>query len=619
MLAEAVRTFPISERTATSDRLRRNWQFPVLAGALALWIIGLRQVELGQMNDFGLISVIPIPVFLALFGLTVSYCITLRDSPVRESLLFIHIVVLIVMLYGITSIVEDVPRFESAWKHIGITDYVIRNGSIDPGINAYFSWPGFFILLAFISETAHLSSPLVLVSWTPVVAELLYLAPLLTILRWATSDRRLTWLAIWVFYLANWIGQDYLSPQAFGYLLYLGIFAILLNWFSHTEYQPHPLLTVMKRIRLPNSLLGRLCRYLCDSEALSPKTQRWKRIVLVAMAFAMYAALVPSHQLTPFAILAGVTALVVIDRCTLWWLPALFGVTAFLWLVFGAEAYFAGHGEQVAGQVGDVGGAIGAGVVDRISGSYGHIIVTYMRTGSALIMFVLAFLGGLRRLFQGRRDVSMAVLAAVPFPLVALQSYGGEILLRAYFFALPFMAFFAAALFISGSQRQKTWLSTALLIVVSTVAIGTFFVTRYGNERMDYFTTKEVAASEYLYDVAPPGSLLVAGTVKTPWKQQDYERYTYRTLSEDMTWNDQETTVTALSHIRGMLSDTRYPAAFLLITRSQIANDEMFDLLPLDLTEIENAVETSPEFVLVYSNEDARVYEFRPAADQAPA
>lgn len=619
MLAETARVFPVSERAALPSLLRQNWQFPALAGVLALWFLGLRQVELGPMNDFGLISVIPIPVFLALAGLTVSYCITLRESPLRESLLFIHILVLIVMLYGITSVVEDVPRFESAWKHVGIADYVIRNGSVDPRINAYFSWPGFFIFLAFVSETARLSSPIDLVSWAPLVTELLYLAPLLTIFRWATSDRRLTWLAVWVFYLANWIGQDYLAPQAFGFLLYLTIFAILLNWFSRTKYEPHPLLSLLAWIRLPNSSLGRLCRYLFDSEALSPAIQRGKRVALAAIAFIMYAALVPSHQLTPFAVLAGVTVLVVLDRCTLWWLPLLMGVTAFLWLVFGAEAYFAGHGEQVAGQVGDVRGAIGAGLVDRISGSYAHVIVTYLRTGSTLVLWILAFLGGLRRLIEGRRDVSMAVLAVVPFPLVGLQSYGGEILLRAYFFSLPFMAFFAAALFINGNQRRKSWLGTVLLIVVSTVAIGTFFVTRYGNERMDYFTTQEVEASEYLYDIAPPGSLLVAGTVKTPWRHRDYERFTYRTLADDVTWNSEETVDSALQNVRGMLSDMRYPAAFLLITRSQIANDEMFDLLPLRLTQIEGAVGASPDFVLIYSNENARIYEFRPPADSAPA
>ena len=37
----------------------------------------------------------------------------------------------------------------------------------------------------------------------------------------ATDDVRLQWAAVWCFYLANWVYQDYLSPQGLTYALYL--------------------------------------------------------------------------------------------------------------------------------------------------------------------------------------------------------------------------------------------------------------------------------------------------------------------------------------------------------------------------------------------------------------
>ena len=40
------------------------------------------------------------------------------------------------------------------------------------------------------------------------------------------------WLAIWLFYLMDWIGQDYLSPQAFGLFLFLVAIAVITRWFA---------------------------------------------------------------------------------------------------------------------------------------------------------------------------------------------------------------------------------------------------------------------------------------------------------------------------------------------------------------------------------------------------
>ncbi|HEY7029894.1 MAG TPA: hypothetical protein VH482_01140, partial [Thermomicrobiales bacterium] len=490
----------------------------VVVAAVALWLLSLNNVDLARMNDFGLISVLPIPVFIALGMLTTSFCISLRERPVCTPLLVLHVLALILMLYGITAFVEDVPRFESAWKHVGIAEYIMRNGSVDPTIDAYFNWPGFFILLAFFTKICGFQSALSFVAWAPVYLELLYLGPLVMIFGRATTDKRLVWLAVWTFYLANWIGQDYLSPQGFSYFLYLVTFAILLTWFGTESAEGHPIFRLMRRLRIPTGGLDRLYGWLAPADRPNADSRLGQRLGLVVAILAMFAVVVPSHQLTPFAILGGVSGLVVFHRCRLWALPIVMGVMVVLWLRFFATDYFAGHGSQVAGQVGDVGGSVGANMTDRLSGSSGHVVVVYLRTAMALILWGLAAIGGLRRFSRGHRDFTVALLALVPFPLVVLQSYGGEMLLRVYLFSLPFMAFFAAAIFYRTGQAGRSWLTTTAVVAVSVIAIGAFFVTRYGNERMDYFTPQERASVQYLYSVAPPGSLLLGGTVKAPWK-----------------------------------------------------------------------------------------------------
>ena len=68
--------------------------------------------------------------------------------------------------------------------------------------------------------------------WSPLVFNLLYLPPLLVIFRWATDDARVWWLGLWVFFSANWVGQDYFSPQAVAFALWLAMLAALLTRFT---------------------------------------------------------------------------------------------------------------------------------------------------------------------------------------------------------------------------------------------------------------------------------------------------------------------------------------------------------------------------------------------------
>ena len=52
------------------------------------------------------------------------------------------------------------------------------------------------------------------------------------IVRRYTQDPRLIWTALWLFCLGDWVGQDYFSPQACAYFLYLVVIAVSLRWYS---------------------------------------------------------------------------------------------------------------------------------------------------------------------------------------------------------------------------------------------------------------------------------------------------------------------------------------------------------------------------------------------------
>jgi hypothetical protein len=578
--------------------------------AVLLWAVGLRKVDLRGVSDLGLVSVLPVTVLAAPIIMTGAFIWTLRQRPMRQALLLAHVLVLLVLLYGMTAMVEAVPGLNVVWRHAGIVDYISSSGGVDPKIDAYFNWPGFFILAAFVNKAAGLKNIVSVAEWAPAFFNLLYLGPLLLLFRRATGDRRLVWLAVWFFYLGNWIHQDYLAPQALTYFLYLLILGIVVRWFS-TNWSRQPPPAHLLPWRPPPPTKGTILRPL-SAARFNPYEGPRHRLGLMAIVVLLFAAAVPSHQLTPFAILAGVTTLVLFSRCSARGLPILMSVLLVTWVAFMTSSFLAGHLEVLSSQVGQVKSIAAANVGDRLQGSAAHQFVVHVRVLVTLLLWALALLGLLRRRRRGQDDVTFTLLAVAPFPLLLLQLYGGELLLRAQFFALPFLAFLAAALFLPGGREPMRLRTMAAIGIASVVLLAGFMFARYGNERIDYFTQAEVQAVQYLYRTAPRGSLLLAVTPTLPWKFQGYADYKYRTVLNLKSPSSGDANL--YRPVIGAMRASRRPGAYLIITRSQLAYVQAFGALhPGSLTRLELALRRSPAINLVYQNQDARIYAFQAA------
>src|SRR6266487_1284236 len=480
--------------------------------AIVLWSLSLPSVDVGRMTDLGLVSVLPVSIIIALVILTISFCLTLRQPKLRMPIILLHLFLLIFMLYGITTLVEEAPRFTAVYWNAGYTEYIMRTGTVDPSLDAYFSWPGFFVLSAFVTRITEYHDILPLAAWAPVFFNLIYLGPLYMIFTSATTDKRLVWLGLLFFYLTNWIGQDYFSPQGFNFFLYLVIIAILLKWFKvTTEAQPRipgPLRQHLGRFSPP---VQGLYTWLTAPDTLCTPSQPRQRIALLICLVFVFALVVFSHPLTPFFVLASVTTLVIFRRCTPRWLPILMALMTGAWIIFMTQAYLAGHLNDVSGDLGQVNNIITANVAARVVGSPEHIFIGAIRVVMTVAIWGLAFIGAVFRLRRGYRDASYILLAIAPFSLIVANSYGGEMLLRIYLFSLPLVVFFAAALFYITSASGRSRKMTVAVTGVSLILLGGFLFTRYGNERMDYMTYAEVDSAHYLYSIAPPNSLLIGG------------------------------------------------------------------------------------------------------------
>jgi hypothetical protein len=592
----------------------RQWRLlllsaPVLAAA-AVWTVSLQSVEIRQVGGAGLVSALPLPAFVALAVACGSFAVAVSRARPSQSVLVLHLVLMIYMLYGATALIEQVPSFNVSWRHVGIAKSIVNHGYVTPETNAYFNWPGFFLLAGLATKLAGLGTPLQLVPWAPVVFELLYLAPLIVISRAATSDPRLPWVAAWVFYLTNWVYQDYFSPQALTYFLYLALFAVLLHWFSG---RPAAAATrLFGRATKVGSTLLVEARPVGSNARRSPLSPG-QRAALVVICFALIAATVPSHQLTPFAMLAGATALVALRLCSVSTLPAIILVLTVTWSVFAAGPYLNGHlGAQVGpGQA----GSILSSVTGRVVGSEAHVVVAYLRLATTFGLWTLAAVAALRVLRRRHRQwAGHVVLAAAPFTLMLMSAYGGEVLLRIYLFSLPFVAALTASILLAAAGRSGAGRGAVVLGLAGLVLAAGFLFTRYGNERVNLFTQSEVQAVERLYELAPPGSVLAAPNPDLPWNFKGVRAYRYTTLPRELqrfSRPDASPTGAQLAaQTARALDRRRVPAVYLVITRSTREYDSVVGQATWgSVARLQRGVEQSPSFRTVYATRDAEIFQ----------
>ncbi len=76
---------------------------------------------------------------------------------------------------------------------------------------------------------------LTIATWTPLVLNLLTLAGVVLVGSGLSDSRQNVWLGALLFFAANWIGQDYYSPQAVAYVLYLAIVGLVFGTIDPTR------------------------------------------------------------------------------------------------------------------------------------------------------------------------------------------------------------------------------------------------------------------------------------------------------------------------------------------------------------------------------------------------
>ena len=500
------------------QRPRAMDRAPLVLGlvAFALWIFAVYRANSLLMNSYGLVSVLGWPYFLGLVLIVAALTFELLHIRLRPNRLALLIAVLVFFVFGTACAVEPVAGLQSSFVHAGFIQYILQHGHPINSYDARFSWPGGFSLAAVLVSFAGLSNALAFLRWFPLIIELLYMAPLIVIARCSGVGRRAAWLGVIFFYANNWIYQDYFSPQALDYLLFLVIVATVFACWQ-------PARTGNTAIR------GFVRSSVANVRALFTRTRlkglearsEWsssKMLAVIVLLSLIGLASSMSHQLTPYVLLLELGACLLTRRLGRPELIVVMFIFAVGWLSLGASNYWIGHLHAIFGSAGQLTGTFGANVTSRVTGSLSHRLIVDGRILDVMTLYALGVIGALRRRPDSR---ALEALAGAPLLLLLTQNYGGEGLLRAVLFGLPFVSLLAASALLPnqvGPNRAllaqmpfrrsgRKVLGAVVAVLVFVVTLGTVVV-RGGNDSYESYTNGEFAAVNYTYNHITPGETL---------------------------------------------------------------------------------------------------------------
>lgn len=567
-----------AERTAAAARLPRRaigWlPFALVPMTLGLWLWSIQGVDLRNMNDLGLVSVLGPAFPVALVLLAASMAVALVRAPPNPRELLVHVLVLVVILYGTVPMLVSVPQGASVYRYLGVANYITRHGPA-----AHVTRPGFFAMTSALTSAVGSDSAIAVARWGPLLFNLLFLVPVLLFFRSICRGVGYTWLCVWLFFCCNWVGQDYFSPQAYGYLGYLAILAVVVALFR--------------------------TRRAGGTETATGAT-RAALLVLIVLAFLAVAI---THPVAPYALAVALGAFAVARGTRLWWLPVLMAVVSISVSAFAAAPVFTHFLRREGRSIQSVSHDVSAGIGARL-GSPEHVFVVDARVALTVALLGLAVLGIVARRRMGLPSAPFVAMAVSTVALVAFRTYGGEVFARTYLFSLPPLVLLGGAAV--GLPWFRPRFRGAAIGALSVALLMLFVFARYGDARLDYFSPQEVHAITGLYRTASPGSLLMAGSGNLPWRLDAHNGYSYETVDHLTAWTRGTTSSTSVDRVAGQVVRTMASArgsAYLIFMRSMEPWEDFLDRGRAgELIRVERAALRLGAFRAVYRNRDASIY-----------
>jgi hypothetical protein len=568
-----------------------------LVAALSLWALSLRHIDLGALGKGGLAPWLPMTWFAALAVVLAGASLSTWARKPNTWLMVAYILATIVVLYCTVPAITHFPQYSWLYKHVGVTRFISAHHGLQRSADLYNRWPGFFALAASFSRWAHVD-PLSFAGWAQpffaVIDAIMVAAVGLAIGR----DRRVAGYAALIFTIGNWVGQGYFAPQAAAFTLTMALLLVFVRTFASGGPRERLIAIVAGVVRRPQG-----CERL--AEELS-----WRTPVGVAVVLMLDAAVVVTHQLTPFVLLIELVALLVL------------GVTRARWLILATALITAGFlAPNISYMAHHYGLFTGFNPVNNLAHGDGGVskLNFFQSNAGGMLSIALILLMGfaavrLARLGKGRAALTLGVLAIAPFGILLAQDYNGEASLRVFLFSSPWRDVLIAL----GFQSLRGQRARQLVALLSCAVLVSLFVQAfYGNAELNVIPSGEVRASEYFYRHAPAGSALVQASIdnfpsrlgarypliRGPQQEDEPNLLGMRQFRDRHLGSaDMPAVVSAMQQYA--------PSGFLVFTSSAYREEQLYELAPQGaLAALERAVVASGRFRLWYANTDTRIYE----------
>jgi hypothetical protein len=442
-----------------------------------------------ELNDIGLVKSFPASFYLGLVLLPLaSACLWLTNRKV-DGIVLGQLLVLLIVIWLVPYFLEETARFRSSYKNYSAVDWLVRGDGFAPDTVVYHNWPFFPVITGAVMKVTGIS-PTQMMGLFPFLIQLAYLFPLTYLLRVFRPNGNGWWAGVWFFYLFNWTGQDYFSPQALAFFLFLCMLAL----FAHVTAR--------------------------NGGLFQTRT--------MALFLALYGCIVLAHVLTAGIIVAIVAMLTLGRQLKQRSVLVTAAVMFIAWQIYGAASFFQFSQDRIEDNILDLQDFFNLNVGSRLAGSPDHVLVGRLRMALTLIAGGVAFTCFLMRVTerQDRRNLFLirrgtdstwqaitslrvrnlmyiwqpapfAVFCFLGLVLVApLYVYGGEMLIRSLLFSLPAFALVVAGAF--------AWRTPAIAVVAMLAIVAPLhMIARYGNELYDYVSPAEVEGFNYVATIGP--------------------------------------------------------------------------------------------------------------------
>jgi hypothetical protein len=595
----------LAPQAAPTDGTNSSWRICALAApaiaALILWRLSLLHINVSNLGDYGLPPALPIAWYVALV-LAIVGTVTAATMRRTSGLIMVaSIVVVAIILYGTVPVLSAQPHYAWVYKHIGVVRYLEAHEKVNPSIDIYNRWPGFFALGAMFSTVGGSPNPETYASWAELFFLLLDVFLLMAAVKAITRDLRIAVGAALFFILANWVGQTYYSPQAFAFVLGLALITIMFRQLRVTGS------TYSGRLTRLIERLGHVSQLPVPTD----DTARWPHWAAITAVLGLDAIIVASHQLTPYMLLIGIALLMLCGIVRPWWVLVGMGVMTLAYLA--ANFHFIQHNYGVFSSFDPFNNAQDSTTPEvPLAGKV-------FNTDVELLLIAALWLGALcsmaRLLRRGllARALPFVVLAVSPFVVIFGQNYGGEVSLRIILFSSPWCAALIAWALTTVDRRRLKWaMMTFLALLFAALFVPSFL----GQEELNIISPAEVRASEWFYYHAPRRTVLVLAAPGFPYRYGG----TYSEFKGPEGDANPNLVTSAIFQSR-QLGPSYVPRVarkieeyskhgYIVFTKDETAYAQVMGLTPTGaLAQLEAAVAQSPQFRLWYANSDAQIYE----------